>query len=208
MAGMFRNTLILFVFLLAATLSVAQSDSTKKTSDSLNTALLGDFQKKISRIEEQRITDSIQKADLEKQLSSLKTTDNLKKEELQKQLQELNDKDARRLAEKKRSIDSLRLTAKSYPVLGFFKDTLFSIYSKLGSFSASDRAAAIETRIHKLADNFRFRRDSLRTEESETTVDVVFGETIIISVSENDAIWNNSTKAALTNSTAKLLVTQ
>jgi hypothetical protein len=52
-----------------------------------------------------------------------------------------------RLAQKKQ-IDLLRLTSKGYPVTGF-NDT-FNIYSKLGSFSAKDRADAISFRIKKL----------------------------------------------------------
>jgi hypothetical protein len=38
----------------------------------------------------------------------------------------------------------MRLTAKGYPVTGF-NDTLFKVYSKLGSFSAKDRADAINS---------------------------------------------------------------
>jgi hypothetical protein len=51
---------------------------------------------------------------------------------------------------KKAQIDLLRLTSKGYPVTGFFNDT-FSIYSKLGSFSAKDRADAIS--LKKLQTN-------------------------------------------------------
>lgn len=174
----------------------AQIDSIR-INDSTNTVLLQDFNKKIALIEQQRVTDSIKKVELETQLLSLKTTDNLKKEELQKQLEELNNKEEKRLSEKKARIDSLRISAKSFPVYGFFNDTLFLIYSKLGSFSAQDRAEAISNRVKKLADNFGFKAELLKIVEAETTVDLVFGETIIMSVSENDAIWNNSSKMDL-----------
>jgi small-conductance mechanosensitive channel len=134
---------------------------------------------------------------LEAQLSSLKTTDNLKKEELQKQLQDLNDKETKRLAQKKAQIDSLRVTATGFPVIAFFNDTLFTIYSKLGSFSAQDRAEAIGKRIRNLGKNFSFKPDSLIIGAVESTVDLVFGESIIMSISENDALWNNSSKIDL-----------
>lgn len=189
-----------FVLLLVMQNAAAQTDSVNrinKANDSLNAALLIDYNKKIQEIEKQRVADSVKKQELEAQLSSLKTTDNLKKEELQKQLQELNDKEARRIAQKKAQIDSLRQTAKGFPVTGFFNDTLFVIYSKLGSFSAGDRAEAISNRINKLADNYSFRPDSLKLVEAETTVDIVFKENIIMSVSENDALWNNTNKPGL-----------
>ncbi|WP_369769354.1 mechanosensitive ion channel family protein [Flavobacterium sp. WC2416] len=177
--------------------TVAQQDSINKKNDSLNTSIIKNFNEKLAIIEGQRVSDSIKKSELETQLLSLKTTDNLKKEALQKELEVLNTKEYKRLAEKKAQIDSLRLTAKGYPVTGFFNDTLFTIYSKLGSFSAKDRADAISVRIKNLSDQFRFKGDSIKIVDAETTIDLVYKEGIIISVSENDAIWNNSTKLEL-----------
>ena len=192
-----KITIVFLLLLFTAQISFAQSDSTNKKNDSLNAAKLVEFNKRIIQIEEQRIADSVTKAELETQISSLKTTDNLKKEELQKQLQDLNDKETKRLAQKKAQIDSLRKTATAHPVLGFFNDSLFLIYSKLGSFSAKDRAEAISNRINKLVDNFSFSVDSLKIAGAETTVDIVFKETIIMSISENDALWNNVSKEEL-----------
>jgi small-conductance mechanosensitive channel len=193
---------ILFLFVLIGLLSgelPAQNDTLKKNADSLNAAILSDFNAKVIQLEQQRIADSTKRANLELQINSLKTTDNLNKEDLQKQLQELNDQENQRIIQKKAQIEALRQTAKSYPVIGFFKDTLFTIYSKLGSFSAKDRADAISKRINSLADNFNFTGDSLIAIESESTVDIMFGETIIMSVSENDAIWENESKVELAN---------
>lgn len=150
-----------------------------------------DYQLRLAEIDTQRLNDSIVKAALEEQLKSLKTTDNLKKEELQQQLEALNQKDAKRILAKKAQIDSLRHTVKSFPVLGLFNDTLFSIYSKLGSFSAKARAAAITERINNLAHNFSFKNDTLQLLKTESTVDIVSGEEIIMSISEDDALWNN-----------------
>ncbi|MDO9001279.1 MAG: mechanosensitive ion channel [Bacteroidota bacterium] len=190
---------LLFCFLLMFNVQkhFAQKDTIKKVNDSINNSILANFNKKTAESERLRKEDSTKKAELESQLQSLKTTDNLKKEELQKQLEELNNRDSKRLSEKKARIDSLRITAKSFPVLGFFNDTLFSIYSKLGSFSASDRANAIESRVKKLKDLLNFKIDSIKIIETETTVDLMVGESIIMSVSENDAIWNNTAKLDL-----------
>ncbi|MEP7229917.1 MAG: mechanosensitive ion channel domain-containing protein [Ginsengibacter sp.] len=182
------------VLLFSVQTLVAQKDSINKKNDSLNSVILEDYNNKIAKIEEQRKTDSIQKVELETQLNSLKTTDNLKKEELQKKLQDLKDKEVERISQKKAQIDSLRHTAIGFPVIGFFNDTLFLIYNKLGSFSAKDRADAITSRVYALAADLRFTPDSLKLSEAETTEDLVFGETIITSVSENDALWNNDTK--------------
>ena len=189
----------IFTAIITTIISVStfgQRDTTKIV-DSTNASLLKQHELRVMEMEKQRIQDSIRRAELELQLSQLKTTDNLKKEELQKQLKEINDKETRRIAEKKAKIDSLRASAKAYPVHGFFDDTLFVIYSKLGSLSARDRAEAIEQRIYKLKNNFTFRNSALNVVESESTFDIVEDETIIMSISENDAIWNNTTKEEL-----------
>ena len=126
----------------------------KGVIDSTNINLLKNFNLQLIKIEEERKKDSIHKLDLIAQLKSLKTTDNLKKDELQKQLDNLNSAELKRISEKKSRIDSLRLTAKGYPVFGNFSDTLFYIYSSLGSFSPKDRAVVITERINKLRDNY------------------------------------------------------
>lgn len=175
----------------------AQSDSLDKTKDSLNTIILQNYNNKLTAIKQQRMADSVKKAALQAELNSLNTTDNLKKAELQKQLQALNDKENQRLLVKKAQIDSLRKTATGFPVYGFFNDTLFYIYSKLGSFSAAERAGAIGSRIRRLGSNFIFSPDSVKVSRAETTVDIVLGENIIMSVSEDDALWNNSSPEEL-----------
>jgi hypothetical protein len=54
--------------------------------------------------------------------------------------------------------------------------TLFHVYSKLGSFSAKERADAISVRITNLADQYGFNTDSIKIAETETTLDLVNGE--------------------------------
>ncbi|MGA9637108.1 mechanosensitive ion channel domain-containing protein [Flavobacterium sp.] len=196
-------TTIAFLFILLFTVAshsqtntVIKKDSLK-SKDSLNTVLLKQYNNKIAKIEEQRIQDSIKKVALEVQLRALKTTDNLKKEQLQKQLEELSNQEKDRIEKKKTQINSLRSTAKGDPVIGFFNDTLFVIYSKLGSFSSNDRATTVSTRIKQLGGHFTFSKDSLKIIPSETTVDIIYGEKIITSISENDAIWNDQTKESL-----------
>ena len=175
-------------------ISLAQKDSLAKENDSINSAILQNFNKKLNEIEQQRISDSITRANLEKQIGSLQKTDNLKKEELQNQLEQLKNKEAQRFEEKKKQIDSLRLTAKAYPVIGFFKDTLFYIFNKSGSFSAEERAAAIQQRIKVLANNYRFKKDSIQLINNEGSTDLVDNDKIIMSISDNDAIWENTTR--------------
>ena len=174
-----------------------KKDSVNHENDSLNTAILRQYNRKLNEIEQFRVADSIKRANLEQQINSLKSDDSAKKGELQKQLNELKNQEAIRFTEKKKQIDSLRLTATAYPVLGFFSDTLFYIYNKSGSFSAEERAAAINKRIGELGKTMGFKTDSIKLVPSETTTDLTVGDNIIMAISDNDAIWNGTTRDAM-----------
>lgn len=190
-----RNLLVL---LFLPFFTISQVDTSAKALDSINAEIFTDYQNRIQEMEEIRLKDSIQRAKLMEQIGQLKTTDNLKKEELQKQLEDLNEKEIQRLDEKRRKIDALRQSANPFAVNGFFNDTLFLIYCNLGSFSGKERAAAIEERIHNLSS--RLKIDSVLLVENENSVDLICGDKIIMSITENDAIWNTTSKLALARS--------
>ncbi|MEO7961950.1 MAG: hypothetical protein ABIR19_10405, partial [Ginsengibacter sp.] len=149
----------------------SQLDSLSKKTDSVNVSILKNFNEKILQIQRQHQDDSIQKTVLESQINSLKSNDNLKREALQKELEDLNNRETFQLTQKKIRIDSLRKIAPGYPVNGFFDDTLFYIYNKLGSFSPKERADAISLRLQSLVKDRHFKPDSLKIANTETTVD-------------------------------------
>lgn len=188
---------IISVYLSASLTAFSQGDTLKVNDDSLNTAILNDFNKKLLDTDQQRISDSVKKEELKVLINSLKTTDNLKKEELHLQLQALQNKEAIKAAHRKVKIDSLRNVVKGYPVTGVQNDTIFYIFSKTGSFSPKERAVIISGRIKKLYNDNLLKVDSIIPVQSENSVDIVYGDMIIMSVSESDAIWNNQTKADL-----------
>jgi len=182
-----------------------KKDSINHKNDSLNAVILKKYNEKQEEINQYRIADSVTKANLESQINSLKLSDSSKKTELQKQLNDLKNKEVIRLAEKKEEIDSLRHTAKGYPVMGFFSDTLFYIYNNSGSFSAEDRAAAIINRIKTLSGNYKFAPDSIKILPSETATNLTYGDNIIMSISDNDALWHNTNRNDLAEYYKKII---
>ena len=187
-----KIAIIVFALLLVSNTGFSQQDSTSKAADSLRNDFLISQSKQLREMESARLEDSLKKIELQKQISELSTADNSKKQELLKELELLKNKDAERIALKQHKIDSLRNFVKGYAVIPFLKDTLFTVYNKLGSLSANDRAESITNRVKKLADDYFFKPDSLQIIPAETTVDIVYGETIIMSISENDALWQNT----------------
>lgn len=196
--NMLHKIILLFLFLTTISFGIhAQKDSTKAIKDSIKNDFLVEQSKQLLELENTRLQDSIKKAELQKKISDLSTVDNYKKKELIEELAQLKIKDSLRLTLKHHKIDSLRTFVKGYAVSPFLGDTLFAVYVKSGSLPASERANAVSNRIKLLAENYLFTPDSLQIIPSENATDIVFGEIIIISISESDALWENTSSEEL-----------
>lgn len=201
-----KYSLLLIVFICSISFGqIKDSIPQKKKIDSANTVLLNQYNQKLVKLKEEQSKDSLKKVALENELKSLKNTDNLKKEELLSELNLLKDSENNRLELKKSRIDSLKATATGFAVKGFFNDSLFVVYSKIGSFSAQERANAISKRIAELKDNVVFDKNSLSIDTAETNIDIVFKDKTIVSITENDAIWNGTTKQKLAEEYKKII---
>jgi small-conductance mechanosensitive channel len=64
---------------------------------------------------------------------------------------------------------------------------LFTVQEKILSVTPVDRAALISSRLAKLARNPLFKTETITTVEGETVTDIVAGDMIIMTVTENDA---------------------
>lgn len=102
--------------------------------------------------------------------------------------------------------ESQLLPQKKERLIGYsvapFKDTLFFIYNKIGSFKAENRATAIASRIDLLYNDPFYSPDSLVVSASEGSVDIVYKrDFIIMSVTELDAkvVGDNSLSLAKKN---------
>ncbi|WP_233168624.1 mechanosensitive ion channel family protein [Hymenobacter sp. BT523] len=104
--------------------------------------------------------------------------------------------DSLRLAQARQRIGALRATTPGYPVV-LRADTLFRVYTKLGPFSPRERAALIAEKVQRLEANPDFRPDSLRLYPAEQTIDLMYGELVVQSVSETDALWAGQPRDAL-----------
>jgi len=201
MARISQRVLLVFLLLLSiAWDSFGQTDTLSQSNDSINNAVLLDYDKILAEVEKERIADSLKKAELEAQLLELKTTDNLQKADLIYQLETIKENEKRRVEEKKAQIDSLRNTANGYPVLGINRDTLLVVYTKIGAATPRERALSIANKINQLYDDDFLINDSIGILKSEDTYDIVYKDLIIMSVSENDALWYGKSKSELAQS--------
>ncbi len=169
-----------------------RQDSARVQKDSIHNARLDNQLVRVQRYAAERMADSLKRAELEARVAMLSSADNLKKEALQRELDALRQRDSLKVIRQKQEIDSLRRFVKGFPVV-VLRDTLFYIYVRQGSFTAQDRAEAIRKRIMGLAERYDFVPDSLQTSPAEFSTDVVYGGTLLVSVSGQDALWQNMT---------------
>ncbi len=185
-----KNSAIFILLLLLSFSSQAQKDSTNTVvKDSIQASILQEFNSKLLEIEQQRIADSIKKADLESRLELLSTSDNLEKQELLTQLKAIEEQKNQRIEEKKARIDMMRKTATGFPVIGVLGDILFTVNTKIGASTPKERAASITRKIANLYNDEFLKTDSILVVQSENSYDIVYGEMIVMSISENDALW-------------------
>nr|WP_276897997.1 mechanosensitive ion channel family protein [Pedobacter kyonggii] len=185
MVKIFTLSISLLIFALLNTL---QQDSTSKKSDSLNTRKLNSELDKVSQLSAERLSDSLKRSELERRVSNLGDKDRIEKNTLIQELSLLRKKDSVHLSRQLAQIDSLRGVIKASPVR-FASDTLFNIYARLGSFSAADRARAVSERLERIGDLGGFSADSLRLSNAEQSTDLIYGGTLILSITDQDALW-------------------
>jgi small-conductance mechanosensitive channel len=187
---------LLAFFLLFFGVVRGQQPGVQVKHDSILTLQLERQQRKMQQLFADRVADSVKRAALEREVSQLSTTNSIKKSQLTTELISLQQKDSLKLVKQRYQVDSLRRFTKGFPVTPF-RDTLFFLYTRQGSFNARERAAAISQRITKLNDDFTFSPDSLRLATNELTTDVVFRDQLLLSVSERDALWLNTNRQSL-----------
>lgn len=173
----------------------AQTTQSVQDSARLDTAAVneGQFQVLIKESNQKRMLDSLQKEDLRQQIAQLKESNSFEKKKLQGELQRLVDNDSIRKVQEQAKIDSLKKIVLGSPVVPF-QDTVFTIYVKSGSSKSFERSANVTRKIQDLYDDEFLKIDSMRIDESEYTVDIVYGDLIITSISDLDAQWEGRSK--------------
>ncbi len=150
----------------------------------------------IKQADSLRAADSLKKRDLMVQIENLKTNENIKRKELEDKLYEYSKSDSIKRAYNKNKIDSLKSITKGFPVAPF-NDTLFFVYMKIGAYTPKERARAIETKIKILYEDPFYSPDSIKIIRGEKSFEIVYREIILISITEDDALWMNKTKPEL-----------
>jgi small-conductance mechanosensitive channel len=79
-----------------------------------------------------------------------------------------------------------------------FGTTIFKVYAEIGPFSPADRARLMEQQTRTIAASPFYRSDSIRIFKSELAYAVMYGQSIITSIFEEDARLEGSTREEVT----------
>lgn len=208
-----RRFLVCFLFILSTTFLISESRAQlmRKAEQFLQTALedrqgknYNDSARTLQTAEQRRIADSIRMQEMETQLQSLKLNELILRSELDNALYKQEMADSLRMAARRQSIDSLRRVTTGVPVI-VEEDTLFMIYAPRGGYSARDRAEMLSETLLKIGKDRRLSRDSVYMLDNDDFIDIMCGDRVLMSVTDQDAIWQNTTRQKLAKSYVPIL---
>lgn len=185
---MFRIYLILALLLIypASDLFSQKSENVKAEADS---EVLQDTLSKA-------VKDSMEIEDLRLQVQELKLNEILIRSEYDRSLKQTAEADSIKKAQQRARVDSLRNHTNGIPLV-IEGDTLFLLYAKRGGVSPRERISRAEETVLKLGKSLTMKVDSLYIFESEYVTDIMCGESVIITLTDQDGLWQNKTRQEL-----------
>lgn len=187
--------LMLWAAIVIASAGFAQEREDERAEESVDVEVSG-----VSRMSEM---DSIMAAndsvtrELRHQIQELKLQGILMQEQLEKSGADARE-DSLREATRRQRIDSLRQVTPGSPLV-VEGDTLLVIYARKGGMQPEARTKAAQKRILEVGKSLKLFTDSIYVFDSEESSDVMAGETVILSVTHLDALWNNTDRMELAN---------
>lgn len=104
--------------------------------------------------------------------------------------------DSVNLVRQRLRIDSLRKFTRGVPVV-VEGDTLFYLYAKRGGQTPQQRAVMDATAITELGKRFNLQPDSLYLERSDIVTDLMYGDKVLASFTDQDGLWEGGTRDQL-----------
>lgn len=143
-----------------------------------------------------KVNDSARVADMQKELDSVRLNEATMRMEMEQLKLQAYAADSVKLAQQKLRIDSLRKVTPGVPVV-VTGDTLFYLYAKRGGNTPQMRATMDEEAIMELGKRFNLHPDSVYIESTDIVTDVMYGDRVIVSFTDQDGLWANTTRDEL-----------
>lgn len=113
-------------------------------------------------------------------------------------------KDSLTKIQQRRRIDSLRQITQGSPLI-IEDDTLLVLYARKGGMLAETRVQEAEKKIEALGHRMAFSVDSVYVYEGDLFSDIMSGNEVILSVTDQDALWENKQRTELAEEYASVI---
>ena len=104
-------------------------------------------------------------------------------------------------------IDSLRRVTKGVPLV-FDRDTILYIYASKGGQSAEFRIHVMKQKMEKIGKSLGLTSDSIYIFESEHSSDIMYGEVVLMQLSDLDGLWSGTTRQELAQQNMDIITRQ
>lgn len=152
-----------------------------------------------------RDSDSIRLSNLQKELEEARLNEANMRMEMEEMRLQMLSSDSVKLAQQRQRIDSLRQFTKGVPVV-VEGDTLFFLYANRGGYTPQKRAKETAAVIEKVGKRFNLRPDSVSIEYSDAVSDLMYGNEVLLSLTDQDALWAGIPRDSLIKERKKLVV--
>lgn len=141
-------------------------------------------------------SDSIRMANMKRELEEARLNEANMRMEMEQLRLKAFAADSVKLAQQKARIDSLRQFTPGVPVV-VEGDTLFYLYTKRGGYTPLQRAEMIDAAITQLGRRFTLHPDSVYIESSDIVSDLMYGNKVIVSFTDQDGLWEGRSREQL-----------
>ena len=143
-------------------------------------------------------SDSSYVANLQKTLETARLNEANMRMEMEQMKLQMAAADSVKYAQQRQRIDSLRQFTKGIPVVAD-GDTLFYLYTKRGGYTPQQRAQMTGSAIEELGRRFNLRPDSVSVDHSDIVSDLMYGNKVLLSLTDQDALWEGVSRDSLAN---------
>ena len=143
-------------------------------------------------------SDSAYVANLQKTLETARLNEANMRMEMEQMKLQMAAADSVKYAQQRQRIDSLRQFTKGIPVVAD-GDTLFYLYTKRGGYTPQQRAQMTGSAIEELGRRFNLRPDSVSVDHSDIVSELMYGNKVLLSLTDQDALWEGVSRDSLAN---------
>lgn len=141
--------------------------------------------------------------ELRSQLQEMKLQSLILQDELQRTGQKIA-MDSILQMQRRDRVDSLRKITVGAPLV-VDDDTLLRLYARRGGVTPESRVENASEIIYELGRKLTFRPDSFYVFEGDFSSDIMAGNEVILSITDMDALWQNTSRSQLAEEYAKII---